>query len=212
MKPERKNLAASVHDRLLKRSRERGEDFSFVLHRYAAERYLYRLGLSTYREQLVLKGAMLFAVWGGSAYRPTRDLDFTGYGDSEADAVLTCFREICDLDVLDDALVFGLREGDILLGMSGSIGETGSFGNFAVVREENIPCQLNQRVGRFRLSLQIEPHFLIHFIQSPSFSNPLILTATSTAQFNISPGAVGNLVTPLPPLTRAARHCRFSRP
>ena len=28
----------------------------------------------------------------------------------------------------------------------------------------------------------------------------MILTATSTAQFNISPGSVGNLVTPLPPL------------
>jgi type I restriction enzyme S subunit len=106
MKPERKNLAASVHDRLLKRSHERGEDFSFVLHRYAAERFLYRLGLSTYREQLVLKGAMLFAVWGGSAYRPTRDLDFTGYGNSDADAVLACFRKICDFAVPDDALVF----------------------------------------------------------------------------------------------------------
>jgi hypothetical protein len=106
MKLKRKNFAASVHDRLLNRSRDRGEDFSFVLHRYAAERFLYRLGLSTHREQLVLKGAMLFAVWGGSAYRPTRDLDFTGYGDSEADVVLSCFREICDLDVPDDALVF----------------------------------------------------------------------------------------------------------
>ena len=58
---------------------------------------------------------------------------------------------------------FGLREGDILLGMSGSIGETGSLGNFAIVREENIPCQLNQRVGQFRLQSQIEPHFLIHY-------------------------------------------------
>ena len=106
MKLERKNLAASVHDRLLNRSREHGEDFSFILHRYAAERFLYRLGLSTYREQLVLKGAMLFAVWGGSAYRPTRDLDFTGYGNSDADALLACFREICDLDVPDDVLVF----------------------------------------------------------------------------------------------------------
>jgi type I restriction enzyme S subunit len=94
---------------------------------------------------------------------------------------------------------FALREGDVLLGMSGSIGETGSLGNFAVVREQDLPCQLNQRVGRFRLQPQIERGFLIHFIQSASFSNPLIAIATSTAQFNISPGDVGNLDIPLPP-------------
>jgi hypothetical protein len=31
------NVAASVHDRLLKRSRQTGEDFQFLLQRYAAE-------------------------------------------------------------------------------------------------------------------------------------------------------------------------------
>jgi len=38
------NVSASVHDRLLNRTRESGEDFLFVLQRYAAERFLYRLG------------------------------------------------------------------------------------------------------------------------------------------------------------------------
>src|SRR5207237_8201115 len=63
------NVAASVHDRLLRRSRESGEDFQFLLQRYATERFLYRLGESGHRNELVLKGAMLFALWGGSAYR-----------------------------------------------------------------------------------------------------------------------------------------------
>ena len=40
-----------------------------------------------------LKGAMLFALWGGSVYRPTRDLDFTGYGNSDADDVVGTFKE-----------------------------------------------------------------------------------------------------------------------
>jgi hypothetical protein len=78
------NVAASARDRLLNRGRQTGEDFQFLLQRYAAERFLYRLGQSAHRARFVLKGAMLFALWGGSVYRPTRDLDFAGYGNSDA--------------------------------------------------------------------------------------------------------------------------------
>jgi hypothetical protein len=74
------NIAASVRTKLLAGAKTRGEDFNLVLQRYAAERFLYRLGASRHRETFVLKGAMLFALWGGSMYRATRDLDLTGYG------------------------------------------------------------------------------------------------------------------------------------
>jgi hypothetical protein len=49
---------------------------------------------------------MLFALWGGSLYRGTRDLDFTGYGSSETDAVITAMREICTLPVAEDGLSY----------------------------------------------------------------------------------------------------------
>jgi predicted nucleotidyltransferase component of viral defense system len=101
-----KNVAASVRTRLLNRSRETGEDFQFVLHRYAAERFLYRLGESSHRDRYVLKGAMLFALWGGSIYRPTRDLDFTGYGSNETEDVLASLREVCMIAVADDGVTF----------------------------------------------------------------------------------------------------------
>lgn len=105
MSPTR-NMAASVHARLLRLSREKREDFNFILQRYAAERFLFRLGQSKYRENFVLKGAMLFPLWGGSVYRPTRDLDFTGYGENEVAVVVSCFREVCSLPVPDDGLHF----------------------------------------------------------------------------------------------------------
>ena len=101
-----RNIAASVHARLLTRSRENREDFQFLLQRYAAERFLYRLGRSPHRDNYVLKGAMLFALWGGPGYRPTHDLDFTGYGSSEAGDVLAAFREVCATEAADDGLVF----------------------------------------------------------------------------------------------------------
>jgi predicted nucleotidyltransferase component of viral defense system len=100
------NIAASVRDRLLNRSRQTGEDFGFLLQRYAAERLLYRLGESAHRDRYVLKGAMLFALWGGSVYRPTRDLDFTGYGKTDADDVIATFKDVCTAPVTDDGLVF----------------------------------------------------------------------------------------------------------
>ena len=77
-----RNVGASVRARLLQRSRETDDDFQLLLQRYGAERFLYRLGESPYRERFVLKGAMLLALWGEAIYRPTRDLDFTGYGSS----------------------------------------------------------------------------------------------------------------------------------
>ena len=49
---------------------------------------------------------MLFALWGGSIYRPTRDLDFTGYGSNETEDVLASLREVCTVAVADDGLVF----------------------------------------------------------------------------------------------------------
>ena len=102
----RRNVTASVRDRLLERSRKTGEDFQFLLHRYAAERFLYRLGELDYRDRYVLKGAMLFPLWGGSIYRATRDLDFTGYGSSTTTDALTIMREVCALPVAEDGLVF----------------------------------------------------------------------------------------------------------
>lgn len=57
------NIAASVRARLSTLSKERHEEFQFVLTRYALERLLFRLSKSKHANQFVLKGAMMFAVW-----------------------------------------------------------------------------------------------------------------------------------------------------
>jgi hypothetical protein len=58
----RKNIAASVRQRLLNFSRQRGDEFQLVLTHYAIERLLYRLCKSKHTDRLVLKGAMLLSV------------------------------------------------------------------------------------------------------------------------------------------------------
>lgn len=98
------NMAQSVRDRLLRRARERGEDFNFLLNRFAVERFLYRLSLSPHRDRFVLKGASLFAIWAAQPYRATRDIDLEGLGPNDPDAVGAMMREVCAVAVDDDGL------------------------------------------------------------------------------------------------------------
>jgi hypothetical protein len=101
-----KNLPASIQARLLNRAQAHGEDFNLLLKRYAAERFLYRLGASPQRGRFVLKGAMLFTLWDGLLYRPTRDLDFASYGDPGLESLTAAMREICALPCTDDGVIF----------------------------------------------------------------------------------------------------------
>jgi hypothetical protein len=101
-----KNVAASVRQRLLNRSRKTGEDFQLLLTRYAMERLLYRLGESEYAARFVLKGAMLFAPWTGQMHRPTRDLDLLGFGDPSGQGLTEVFRSLCSAGGPEDGLVF----------------------------------------------------------------------------------------------------------
>ena len=98
-------MGASVRGRLLNLAKERGQPFDLLLTRYALERLLYRLSTTQYRERFVLKGAMLMTTWFDTKFRPTRDVDFLGFGESEPDKVLGIFREICAV-AQDDGVSF----------------------------------------------------------------------------------------------------------
>ncbi len=102
-----KKTAASIRQRLLNLSRERNEAFDFVLKVYLIQRLLYRLGVSTFNDHFLLKGAMLFWVWGGDSHRPTRDIDLLGFGENDIDTLVTDFQTICSVEA-DDGLVFDL--------------------------------------------------------------------------------------------------------
>ena len=104
-----KNLAASVLARLAQRRAKTGEDFNVLLVRFALERLLYRLCRSTHREQFILKGAMLFALWAPTLHRVTRDLDLLGFGHPSADRLTGIFREFCRMEVEADGVEFDPR-------------------------------------------------------------------------------------------------------
>ena len=104
-----RNLAASVRQRLFNRAQERHEEFGLVLTKYGLERFLYRLAHSQYRDQFVLKGALLFELWTHHPYRPTRDLDLEGQGDNSIARIKQVFAEIIGQPVEDDGFIFDLK-------------------------------------------------------------------------------------------------------
>lgn len=105
-KGQPKNVAASVKQRLLNLARERGEEFNLLLVWYGIERLLYRLSRSEYADGFVLKGAMLFHLFGDASHRPTRDVDLLGSGSPDLSRMEGVFSEVCMIEVEDDGLTF----------------------------------------------------------------------------------------------------------
>lgn len=102
----KKNLAASVRQRLLVLGQKQCEPFDLILTRYGIERLLYRLGRSSHVDRFLLKGAMLFRVWRDFSHRPTRDVDLLGFSSAETNDLEEIFRELCLLQVEPDGLLF----------------------------------------------------------------------------------------------------------
>ncbi len=102
-------MGASVRARLLTIAKERDQPFQLLLTRYVLERLLHRLVQTPHHKRFALKGAMLVTTWFDNPHRPTRDMDFLGFGDPDPEAILSIFREVCDV-VVDDGVEFDPAE------------------------------------------------------------------------------------------------------
>jgi hypothetical protein len=101
-----KNLAVSIRAKLLAHAKRHNDDFQRVLTRFAIERLLFRLSQTDAAERYVLKGAMLFVTWPKHVFRPIGDLDLLGHGDPDPAALTELFTRICQIEVVDDGIVF----------------------------------------------------------------------------------------------------------
>lgn len=141
-----KDLAASVRQRLANHALKSREDFQVVLAQYGFERLLYRLSQSHHAGQFTIKGALMFLVWAGEQYRPTRDLDLTALKQYTANELKTIFQTLCTLPVEDDGLLF--------------VSETV---HAEPIREETeyggMRISLEARLGRAKIPLQIDIGF-----------------------------------------------------
>ena len=90
--PALKNILASVREKLRNIARQRNADFGLILVKYGLERILFRLSRSAYHDVFALKGALLFELWTGQQYRPTRDADFLARGETRRSGFFGSFE------------------------------------------------------------------------------------------------------------------------
>lgn len=100
------------------------------------------------------------------------------------------------IETAERASEFRLNPGDILLGMTGYVGEV------ARVRPWDVPLLLNQRVGRCTVTRDdlLSGDFLYFLLRSPQLRREFEDVAHGTAQPNLSVADFNRLEVPLPSL------------
>lgn len=100
---KQKDYAKSIRSRLLNLMNKTGYKYMYLLSRYFNERLLYRVSVSQYKDNFLLKGGSLLYALEGLEARPTIDIDFMANRISRDRVFLTrVFKEIlaipCDTD------------------------------------------------------------------------------------------------------------------
>lgn len=90
---------------------------------------------------------------------------------------------------------FSLKEKDFIFGMSGSLS------NFAWVKKSNLPCYLNQRVGRIRSKKTGDQEFISYLYLSEKIQKEIEDKAAGAAQLNISLNDIRSMKLQIPPLS-----------
>jgi len=106
MRNEVRNIDASVKARLKNIAKEYKKPFNLILQLYIQERLLYRLSVSEYKDNFILKGGLLLFSMSGFTGRPTRDIDFLAYQISnDMESIKEIFKNICKIEY-NDGVVF----------------------------------------------------------------------------------------------------------
>lgn len=146
MTADRRNTAASVHQRLLNKARESSRPFNEILQHYAIERFIYRLSRSPHAEKFILKGALMFAAWSGLGSRPTMDIDLLGRIGNSLDGIAGAMREACAVEVEADGMIFN--------------GETVTTARITEEAEyEGVRARLQGALGNARVHIQVDIGF-----------------------------------------------------
>lgn len=141
-----KNIAASVHQRLINKAKESSRPFNELLQYFAIERFIYRLSKSPYADKFILKGALMFSAWCGLASRPTMDIDLLGMIDNRLEVITTAIKDACLMDVDADGISFNAETVEAV-----RITEDAEY--------EGVRVRVHGSLGKARISLQIDIGF-----------------------------------------------------
>jgi predicted nucleotidyltransferase component of viral defense system len=98
----------SIKARLKQLALQENKPFDYLMMHYFIERLLFRLSISQYTDNFILKGGLLLYVILGNNARATKDIDFLAKQLTNTPEELACiFRTICAIEA-DDAIRFDL--------------------------------------------------------------------------------------------------------
>jgi hypothetical protein len=141
-----KNIAASVHQRLLNKAKGSSRPFNELLQYFAIERFIYRLSKSPHADEFILKGALMFSAWFGSASRPTMDIDLLGTIDNRLEVISAAMKDACLMDVEADGISFNAETIEAL-----RITEDAEY--------EGVRVRVHGSLSNARVSIQIDIGF-----------------------------------------------------
>lgn len=165
MTNSKKNIAASVFERLKNVAKKNNRSMDSILLLYFQERLLYRLSKSPHRDRFLLKGGLFLFSLTKFSSRPTRDIDFLAtYISNEIKNIEQAFIEVCSLDIEDDdGLVYHIDQMS-----SQRIKEDANY--------EGVRIKIPASLGRARNVLQLDIGFGDIIIPNPQAINfPVLL-------------------------------------
>ena len=99
----------SMQKKVLNLSRDRGISNEKMLIKYILDRLLYRISISEYLDNFILKGSSLAYVFLQEYSRVTRDIDLLAQNISnDCETIKNVFKKICSLTCEVDGLLFDL--------------------------------------------------------------------------------------------------------
>lgn len=153
-----KNIEASVKARLKNIAKDENINFNQILLLYFQERLLYRLSISNYKENFVLKGGFLILSLTEFVKRPTKDIDFLACSVSnEISYIKDLFRAICNIKV-NDGVTF-----DANTIVTERIAEGADY--------KGVRIKVNSYLGNARRKLQLDIGFNDIIIPKPQKMN-----------------------------------------
>src|SRR6056297_1257039 len=108
-----KNMPASVRAKLLNIAKKEKVPFQRLLTLYNQEGLLHRIVLTEHKDEVVLKGGLLFYQLQGVISRPTKDIDLLGKDNSESEVTLHTILSAASNVQLNDGLEFDQNSIDI---------------------------------------------------------------------------------------------------
>ena len=101
-----RDIPASVRGQLENLARKSGRPLQELMQYFVMERFLFRLSQFEYADRFVLKGALMFTVWGSPQSRATRDIDLLARAENSVDAVSSMIKDVCRQPVESDGVEF----------------------------------------------------------------------------------------------------------